>query len=82
MQVSSTLMPTFGILDVEEKTAARKKLFEEDGAAYKKLKIVDALVAAKAGEFFAGDDLSLADVAVFTQISMLNSGYAFHWPSK
>ena len=73
MQVSQTLMKTFSMPD-DEKVAARQALMQKGGDTANKLEIVEKMVASKTTEFFVSDKLSLADLMVFNQMSMMVSG--------
>ena len=68
------LSATFAIKDLDEKIEARKALISEDGAIAKKMKVVEALVAACNSPFYCGDSLTLADCHLFMFMGMMRSG--------
>eukprot|EP00775_Hariotina_reticulata_P004727 gene4727-4977_t len=67
-----TVVPTFKIKDPEEQAKARQELLE--GALKDKLDLLSKLVEGRPGKYIVGDDLTIADVAIFHQLSFLQSG--------
>jgi glutathione S-transferase len=74
VQIFSPLMATFAMKDPQEKIAARKALIQPDGAATKKMALVEALVSANTNAFYCGPEASLADVHLFCFLGTLRSG--------
>lgn len=70
------MQSTFGIQDLEERTAARKALIAPDGPVTLKMKNLETLVAGCSTHFFCGDTVTLADCQLFTFIGMFRSGCA------
>lgn len=71
--VWQTLYPSFKIKDPEEKVKARQELLA--GPLADKLKLLSKTVEARAGKFLTGDELSHGDLAVFCNLSTLQSGW-------
>eukprot|EP00775_Hariotina_reticulata_P005347 gene5347-5583_t len=68
-----TMYPTFRIKDPEEKLKARQELVS--GTLADKLKLLSKLIEGKSGKYLTGDELSHGDLAVFCQLSVLQSGW-------
>lgn len=68
-----TLAPTMRIQDADEKVKAREALVT--GGLGDKLKLLSKLLEARPGKFLTGDKLTHADIAVFCQMSTLQSGW-------
>ena len=71
-------MRTFGLED-EELKLAREKLVDGWLSVY--LKGLDELLARGGGEYFAGNDLTVADLKAFVQIRALRAGLLDHVPA-
>jgi len=69
--LSHYIVQTFGLKD-EELRLAREKLVDGWLSVY--LKGLDALLARGGGEYFAGNELTVADLRTFVQIRSLRSG--------
>jgi prostaglandin-H2 D-isomerase / glutathione transferase len=67
-----TLMPSFSILDMEERVAARTLLFRDGGSTNTQMKKLELLVADK--EYVAGNKLTVGDLVLFTCISLMQCG--------
>jgi len=74
--IFTTFSATFAIKDNEEKIAARKALCEGDGKMVSVMAKLDSYLAQYCGEksFICGDDLTLADVALFATFGTLVCG--------
>ena len=71
----SSFSTTFYIEDLDEKIAARKALFGEDGKVHLGLKALETVVSASPTGWLVGTkDMTLADVKAFTGTFMLFSG--------
>lgn len=70
--VLQVLVPTFRIKDPEEQKKARQELAQ--GALKEKLALLNKLVESRPGKYIAGDSLSLGDLAIFNNLSMMRSG--------
>lgn len=71
----SSFSTTFYIEDLDEKIAARKALFAEDGKVHLGLKALETVVSASPTGWLVGTkDMTLADVKAFTGTFMLFSG--------
>lgn len=68
-----TIYPSFKIKDAEEKIKARQELVK--GALADKLKLLSKLVESKSGAYLAGDQITHGDLAVFCNLSTLQSGW-------
>lgn len=71
--VWQTIYPSFKIQDAEEKAKARQELVA--GALGDKLKLLSKLVESRPGKYLASDQLTHGDLAVFCQLSTLQSGW-------
>ncbi len=69
--INHYIVPTFG-LEGEELRLAREKLVDGWLSVY--LRGLDELLARGGGEYFAGNDLTVADLKVFVQTRWLRSG--------
>jgi len=76
--ISHYIVPTFG-LQGEELKLAREKL--ADGWLSVYLQGLDELLARGGGEYFAGDDLTIADLKAFVQVRWLRSGKLEYVPT-
>ncbi len=76
--LSHYIVQTFG-LQGEELKLAREKLVDGWLSVY--LQGLDELLARGGGEYFAGDDLSVADLKAFVQVRSLRSGKLDHVPA-
>jgi hypothetical protein len=76
VQVWVPLLPTFAIKDLHEKIAARKALIVPGGTMHTKLLVVEKLLKASTTKYYLGDEMSVADVLVFSQYGVLASGCA------
>ncbi len=76
--ISHYIVQTFG-LQGEELKLAREKLVDGWLSVY--LQGLDELLARGGGEYFAGDDLSVADLKAFVQVRSLRSGKLDHAPA-
>ncbi|MEJ6563439.1 MAG: glutathione S-transferase family protein [Euryarchaeota archaeon] len=67
--------PTFYIDDLDEKIAARKALFAEDGKVHLGLLDLEKIYTSSATGWLAGtEDMTLADVKAFMNVFMMFSG--------
>lgn len=71
--VWQTIYPSFKIQDPAEKAKAREELLA--GALGDKLKLMTKLVEGRAGKFLTGDKITHGDIAVFCNLSTLQSGW-------
>lgn len=71
--LATLLTPSFAITDREERIAARQQLLE--GSVRDLLTYMTKCVERCSGSFLGGDNLSLGDIALFTCLSGLTSGY-------
>ncbi len=76
--LSHYVVQTFGLED-EALRLAREKLVDGWLSVY--LKGLDELLARGGGEYFAGDDLTVADLKAFVQIRALRAGILDHVPA-
>ena len=76
--LSHYVVRTFGLEDDELKLA-REKLVDGWLSVY--LKGLDELLARGGGEYFAGNDLTVADLKAFVQIRALRAGILDHVPA-
>lgn len=73
--LARALDTTFGISDVEERTNLRRALFEEGGDGARNLKILDDKIGESTTGWAAGtEDMSIADLKLFTELFALFSG--------
>lgn len=72
-EIGDVFRPSFSIKDPEEKLKARAELCA--GPVKEKLSKLSSLLEANGGEYFVGNSLSYADLAVFSTLSMLVSGF-------
>lgn len=71
----SSFSPTFNITDLDEKIAARKALFAEDGKVHLGLKALETVYEASSTGWLVGTkDMSLADLKAFLNTFMMFSG--------
>ena len=71
---------TFAITNLEERIAARAILFKEGGKTFCQLKRMEEIVDDR--EFIAGDKLTIADLAVFTNSALLQCGIFDGFPKN
>lgn len=74
LQVFDPILDTFNIPDADEKLAARKAVIAPDGVMTKKMAVVERTVDAAPGEFFCGDEPTMADYHLFVFLGDLRSG--------
>lgn len=73
--IARALDSTFGIDDADERIRLRRKLFEPDGAATKALKLYEKkLGESKSGWAADTDEISIADIKLFSELFALFSG--------
>jgi glutathione S-transferase len=73
VQVFEAMHPTVAITDEGKKIAASKALRAPGGKMHTKLTVVEKLLEASTTKYYLGDEMSLADVFVFAQISNFSS---------
>ena len=68
------MIPTFKITDVEEKAAARRELMQPGGKMHGFFTAIDKILAQSSSKYYLGDDISLADIAVFVAVGQWSGG--------
>eukprot|EP01062_Namystynia_karyoxenos_P041189 TRINITY_DN299_c0_g1_i1.p1 TRINITY_DN299_c0_g1~~TRINITY_DN299_c0_g1_i1.p1 ORF type:complete len:252 (+),score=58.33 TRINITY_DN299_c0_g1_i1:83-757(+) len=69
------LMTTFSIQDQSEKEERRLQLITGDGAMRKSLTLLDERLGKSASGYAVGETLTIADLRLFCELSMLRSGW-------
>lgn len=75
VQMFATMAPTFGISDLDERTAARKVLAAPGGGLHTKMCVIEKLLERTSSKFYVGDEPSVADLVLFSNVSTLTSGW-------
>ena len=73
--------PTFSIKDEAVKIAARTALVADGGGLAKVFAKFDALIKNLNGQFFGGDNLSVADISIFVNTKLMGSGFLDGFPT-
>ena len=66
---------SFNMAEGAERDAVRSKAVSEGGDTHKWLKVIDAQLAKSKSGYAVGDHLTMADVAAFTLVQPLRSGF-------
>ena len=78
VQLMAVMGPTFGITDIDDRTAARKDMMKAGGKLHKHFEVIDKLLAKSSTQYYLGADMGLADTVVFVGACQLGGGCGFY----